>query len=130
MFSTRIALRSAAAEISSWSSCVELSVGVDHHQHEIGVGHGLAGFLDPDALGFVQRLANAGGIDEMDGNAAERNRFGDEIAGGAGNGGDDGAVALDKSIEQAGFADVRAADDGQGQALVYDLAEGEALLKL
>src|SRR5664279_3245838 len=108
---------------------VDGSVGIDDDQHEVGVGHGFARFLDANAFSFIQRLANAGGIDEMHGNAAERDGLGDEVASGSGNRGDDGAIALDESIEEAGFPDVGTSDDGEGQALMYDLAKGEAFLE-
>jgi len=53
----------------------------------------------------------------------------DQVAGGAGRGGDDGAFPLDQAIEQARLADVRAADDGQRQAFVDNLAVGECASK-
>ena len=82
-------------------------------------------FADADAFGFVQRAADAGGVHELDRNAADGDGFADQIAGGAGRGGDDGALALDQAVEQARFADVGAADDGERQAFVDDLAVGE-----
>ena len=40
--------------------------------------------------------------------------FIDGVAGGAGDGGDDGAVSAGEGVEEGGFADVGAADDGDG----------------
>ena len=67
----------------------------------------------PMRFGLVAGFAQAGGVDEFHGDAVEGDAFGDRFAGGAGGGGDDGAVALDEAVEEGGFAGVGAADDGQ-----------------
>ena len=74
---------------------------------------------------FREAFAQAGGVDEFDGNAAEGDALGDQVARGAGSGGDDGAVALDEAIEERAFAGVGAADDGEGEAVVHDAAAGK-----
>src|SRR5581483_5994384 len=66
----------------------------------------------------------------MDGDAAEGNGFGDQIARGAGNGGDNGAIAFDELIEEARLPYIRASDDGKREAFVHDLAKRETFLKL
>ena len=60
----------------------------------------------------------------MDGDAVKREGFSDGVAGGAGLGGDDGAVAGEKTIEERGLAGVGAANDGEGEALADDSAVG------
>ena len=52
-----------------------------------------AGALDADRFDRVGRLAKAGGVDQQEGNAADRHRRLDQIAGGAGDRGGDGRVA-------------------------------------
>ena len=99
--------------------------GIEHYQHQIRIGQGFHGFLYADAFGFVEGAADSGGVHQLHRNSAERNGFGHEIARGAGRGGDDGALALDQAIEQARLADVGAADDGEGQALVDNFPVGE-----
>jgi hypothetical protein len=70
-------------------------------------------------------VAKACGINEFYGDAFEGDALGDRVAGGAGGGCDDGAVALDEAIEEGGFAGVGAAYDGQGEAFADDTAIGE-----
>src|SRR5450755_3864011 len=98
---------------------------VDDYKNQIGISQGLFGLFDANAFGFVLGAADARGVDQFDGNSTQRNRFADQVAGGAGLGGDDGALLLQQSIKQAGFADVGTAHDGQGQALMNDLAVTE-----
>jgi hypothetical protein len=45
---------------------------VEDQHDDIGVGKGLAGFADADGFGLVFRFAQAGGVNELDGNAAEQ----------------------------------------------------------
>ena len=100
--------------------------GIEHHQHDVGVGEGLHRFAHADALGFVECVANAGGVHQAHRNSTDRDRLAHQVAGGAGRGGDDGALVLDQAIEQARLADVGPADDGQRQTFVHDLSVGEA----
>ena len=54
---------------------------------------------------------------ELHRNAADGRGLGDQVARGAGDVGDDGAVLFQQAIEQAALADVRPADDRQREAL-------------
>ena len=74
---------------------VEWGGGVEDEEDDVGFGHGFAGFGDADGFGFVGGFAEACCINEFDGDAVEGDALGDEVAGGAGGGGDDGAVAFD-----------------------------------
>ncbi len=67
-------------------------------------------------------LAQTGGVHQVNGNTLKREAFGDEVAGGARGGGDDGAFALDEPVEERRFADVGAADDGQAQTAVDEVS--------
>ena len=68
--------------------------GVEDQEDDVGFGHGFAGFGDTDGFGFVGGVAEACCINELDGDAFEGDVLGDEVSGGAGGGGDDGAVAF------------------------------------
>ncbi len=81
-----------------------------------GIRHGLEAALDAERFDQPVALANAGRVDQLHGDAADGGNFGDHIARGAGDVGDDGAVLLEQAIEQAALADVGAADDGQREA--------------
>ena len=98
---------------------------IEHDQDEVGIGESFHGFADADALRLIERAANPGGVDQLDRNAADGDGFADQIASGAGRRGYDGALTLDQAVEQAGFADVWAADDGERQTFVDDLSVGE-----
>lgn len=96
--------------------------GVCHREDEGGAGEHLAGAQDAGVLEEVLGRADACGIDEADGDAAEIDDFLEGVAGGAGEMADDGALVTEEAIEQAGFAGIgRAADDG-AQALAEDVA--------
>src|SRR6266702_2233966 len=104
----------------------ELVAGVEDDENKVSVGEGLHGFTNANVFGFIESFADSGGIDEAHGDSAERYGFGYEVAGGSGKRGDDGALAFDELIEEAGFAYVGATDDGEGQSLVHYFAEGKA----
>ena len=91
---------------------VEWGGGVEDEEDDVSFGHGFAGFCYSYGFGFVGGVAEAGRVGEFDGDAFEGDALGDEVARGAGSGGDDGAVALDEAIEERGFACVGAAYDG------------------
>jgi hypothetical protein len=96
---------------------------IEDCEHEIGIGNGLPGFFYSEAFRFASRIADAGGVEQADGNAIPIERFGDEVARGAGFGGDDGASVAEQAIEQAGFAHVGSADDGHEDAGMHGAAE-------
>ena len=126
-----MASRRVTSEISSVSrrraaSSLGRMRGVEHDQHDVGVGEGLHRFANADAFGFVEGVANAGGVHQPHRNSTDGDGFADQVARGAGSGRDDGALVLDQAIEQARLADVGTADDGQRQAFVDDFAVGEA----
>ena len=99
---------------------------VEHDQHHVGVGERFQRLAHADAFGFVERVANSGGVHQMHRNSTDGDGLGDQVARGAGRGGDDGALVLDQPVEQARLADVGTADDGERQAFVHDFAVGEA----
>src|ERR1700678_509643 len=55
--------------------------------------------------------------------------LGNQIAGGAWRGSDDGAIALNQSIEKGRLTRVRSAYDCQGQPLTHDATVGEGLFE-
>ena len=56
--------------------------------------------------------ADAGGVDEAEAASVVLDDFVDRVAGGAGDGRDDGAVGGGEAVQQRGLADVGVADDG------------------
>ena len=89
----------------------ERFASVQDVQNQIGGCQCSTAAADAFDLDFVAGFAEAGGVNEDDGETANVGGFLDGVAGGAGDGGDDGAVVAEELIEEAGFADVGAADN-------------------
>ena len=68
--------------------------------------------------------ADAGGVNKAELAALEFDDLVDRVAGGAGDGRDDGAGGAGEGIEQRGFADVGPADDGDRGFVLLELAVG------
>ncbi len=128
------------------------AAGLDHHRDDPDVllGQRLARVDEDDGdLGLLQRglgaqrrvvlvpgglvraAADAGGVDEPPGLAAELDQLVDRVDGGAGDRVDDDAVLPGELVEQAGLADVGLAEqrdatraDGGGEGLPRRLREG------
>ena len=99
--------------------------GVDEPDDDGGLVEFLEGALDAHALDGVVGLADAGGVDEAEGDALQHDGVFDDVAGGAVDVGDEGAVFLDEAVEQGRFAGVGLADDGGGDAVFDGVAEAE-----
>ncbi len=89
---------------------------------EGGAGEGLAGALDAGVFQEVLGEADAGGVYEEDGDAAEVYGFLEGIASGAGEMADDGALVAEEAVEEAGFAGVGLAEDDGAEAFAKDAA--------
>ena len=107
-------------------SLVQPFVRVDENQGHIGLLHGLAAALDADLLHRVGGIAQAGGVDDVYGNAFKRNLLAHGVAGGASDVGNDGHVLAGQGVEQAGFAHIGRAH----QHHVHAFAQNRALLGL
>ena len=81
-----------------------------------------AGALDAGVFEEIIGGADAGGIDEADGDAAEVDDFLEGVAGGAGEMAYDGALVTEEAVEEAGFAGIGLAEDYGAKALAEDLA--------
>ena len=77
---------------------------------------------DAFALDGVGGFAEAGRVEEADEEAVEDGVGFEDVAGGARNGRDDGAVASGEPIQEGGFARVGRADEGDAQAFAEDAA--------
>lgn len=75
-------------------------LGIVEVEDEIGVGGGFAGFLDADFFDLVGCFSEAGCVDEADGETAEVDGFFDRVAGGAGDGGDNGSLLAEEGVEE------------------------------
>ena len=101
--------------------------GVDDQQRHVGGFEVAAGHDDAELLGHQVGLAlaaDAGGVDKAQLLALELDDLVDRVAGGAGDGRDDGAGGSGEGVEQRGFADVGAADDGDRGFVLLELAVG------
>jgi hypothetical protein len=116
--------------------------------HERGTREGFVGSGDALGLGFVEGgglplmpqvrghergtrsggglvIAEAGGVDEAERDAVEGEGLFEGVAGGAGDGRDDGAVAFEEAVEEGAFAGVGRADEGDGCSVAEELAAAE-----
>src|SRR5439155_11463491 len=66
--------------------------GVHDQKPQVRIGPGLERLPDTDSLDFVARFADARGIDESQRNAPDAGALGNEVAGSARSGSDDGAI--------------------------------------
>src|SRR5947207_2186779 len=93
---------------------------VGDEEHEVGGGD--LGVSAGNAFGFdgviwvggghsPPYLAEAGGVDQLDGPAAQGGRGGEHVAGGAGVTPDDGSLVAENRVHQAAFAGVGPASD-------------------
>lgn len=73
---------------------VERGGCIEYKKDDVGFGDGLAGFGDAYDFGLVRGVTEASCVDEFYGDAFERDAFGNQIAGCAGGGGDNGSFAL------------------------------------
>ncbi len=102
---------------------------IEDHENERGVGERFPAAGDAKLFDFFEGFAQAGGIDELEGNTVKRDALGDEIARSAGRRGDDGAIAFDEAVEERAFACIGTADDGQGQTIMHDTPTGVGCVK-
>ena len=100
----------------------EVLGGIDEANAQIGLRQGAAGAADAFLLDFAGRVAQSGGIHELQRVAVEDDGFLDGVAGGAGVGGDDGAVAAGQEVQEGGFADVGGTGDHDAGAVAQHVA--------
>ena len=109
------------------TSCSEmLWLAVDDEHGDLGAvdrGRGAQRGVVLVPGGLLDPLADAGGVDEAPGLAAELDQLVDRVDGGAGDVVDDDAVLAREPVEQRGLADVGLADD-RDPARAADLGEG------
>ena len=74
------------------------------------------------ALDVAGGVAQAGGVDEAEGDAIEVEGLFDGVAGGAGLGADDGAVGAEEGVEKGGLAGVRGTGEDDEGALAEEAA--------
>ena len=73
---------------------------VDYPDDDTGFADGCVGAVDANLLDGVGGLANAGGVDESEGDALQVDVVFDGVAGGAVNIGNDGAVVFQQSVQE------------------------------
>ncbi len=114
-----------------WSGGEEIGVGgiggggeIEEAEDEIGAEGSLVTASDALGLDEIGGVAESGGVDEDDGQAADVGGFLDGIAGGAGDGRDDGAIESEQLVEQAGFAGIGTAEEDSAGAFAEESAFG------
>ena len=93
---------------------------VENQQDQVSFRQGLAGAFNPYFFNNIIRLADAGCVNELEGNPLDIDIFLDDITGGPGNICHDGLVFSQEVVEEAGFADIWTANNGGGEALAQD----------
>ena len=99
--------------------------GVDDPQDDVRLLQLLEAPLDAQALDGVGGLADAGRVDEAEGDAAQVQGVLDDVARGAVDVAHDGAFLAHQGVEQGGLARVRLAHDGHGDAVLQGVAHAE-----
>ncbi len=89
---------------------------IHHHQRDVRIRHGLVAAFDAERFDQVLTAPDARGVDELHRDAVNGRDFRDQIARGAGDVGDNGAILFEQAIEEAALADVGPAYDGQRDA--------------
>ena len=113
-----------------WRQRGELRFGlraVDQKKDDLCFGEFLPTALDAHLLHGVGGGAQAGGVDETEERAAQIVGILDDIAGGAVDVAHDGALVVEKGIEEGGFPGIGAAHDGHGEAIFEGIAGGEGV---
>ena len=111
-------------QLPIWS--IERSREIHHYHCQIGVGHGLITALDAKLLDDILPRADSRCVHELDRNPFDHRRLRYQVARGAGNLGDDGAILLQQPVEQTALADIRTADNRQCESLMHQFPVGEA----
>lgn len=101
--------------------------GIDDPQDDVRLLQLLEAPLDAQALDGVGGLADAGRVDEAEGDAAQAQGVLDDVACGAVDVAHDGAFFVQQGIEQGGLACVRFAHDGHGDAVLQGVAHAECV---
>ena len=100
---------------------------VDHKKDDLCFGEFLPTALDAHLLYGIGGGAQAGSVDEAEERAAKIVGVLDDIAGGAMDVAHDGALVVEKGIEEGGFSRIGTAYDGHGEAIFEGIAGGEGV---
>ena len=114
--------RFGRAVAAAWRQIGRRAGQVLQPEHKVGLAHAVEGAADAFALDRAFGLADAGGVDQDDGIAAEIEPHLDDVAGGAGLLRDDGGIAPGEHVHQAGLAGIGRSGDHHAEAVAQDLA--------
>ena len=103
---------------------------VVQEQHGVGAADLVPGAGDADLLDRVVAVAQAGGVDHVDGHALNLDGLADHVARGAGHRRDDGQLGAGQRVQQAAFAGVGLARNDNAQALAQQCPLACALQQL
>ena len=99
--------------------------GVGQAQNDFGLFNFLLGAFDTECFDCFGGLANASGVDEAKLNTFDIEYFFDDVAGGAGNVGNNGAFFAEELIEKGAFAGIGRPHNGNWHALLDGVTEFE-----
>src|SRR2546421_12960367 len=85
---------------------IQRSGEIEHGNDQISVGDNPPGLLNGGVLDGVVGVADAGGVEEEDGQAVDVGDFADPVAGGAGDVGGDRAFLREKLVGESRFSDI------------------------
>ena len=101
--------------------------GLGHHEDDAGTLSSSDRTFNAQLFDGVGGVANAGSVNEAEGNTVEVDGVFDGIAGGALDVGYDGTLFTQQGIEQGGLAHVWSSDYGYGDAILKGVARIEAM---
>ena len=102
---------------------------IRHRKHQVSIRQRFHRLPDPNALGFVEGLPNAGRVYEIHRNSIKRDRLSHQVASGPRSCGHDRTLALHQPIEQTRLPHIRSADNCQTQALLQKSSRASSLRK-
>ena len=100
-------------------------VGVDHQQDNCSLSYALQCPFDAHMLQRVGRIPDARRIDKPESDTLDVDRLLDQVSCSACDIRYECPFFIEQGVEQRGFADVRAADNGDGNAVFQDVAQPE-----
>ena len=108
--------------------CIDLlcwSGQIDHPEYDGGLGNLLVGAFDPQRFDGVCRMADAGSIDETEGDPVDVDRIFDHVACGTVNIGNNRFLLVQKQVQQGGLSGISFTDDRHRNTILNRIAQLE-----
>ena len=98
--------------------------GLGEHNDDAGLTGGFVAALDAELLYGVVGVAQTCGVEETEGVPVDVDGVLHDVARGAFDGADDGALFADEAVEECALSYIGGSDDGYGYAVAYGVAGG------